>query len=638
MRKKLSALPIAFALCATGITWSPGGAARADTPQACPTDTGLTITCNVQYGASSTWNLMDVYQPTADLGKAEPAVILIHGGGFYAGTDEGGLVPIAEQMAQDGLVTFSIDYTLDSPGHPSYPAAVNDAQSALTYIRDHATSSGQWDIEAGEIGALGTSAGGYLAAMLATCGAPGSPCTTSPVQAAATWSGPVNLASLGCTASQGCIGAGGDIDGFLGCYINTCRSLYTDASPTSYVTSGTAPMLMWNSDNEIIPLSQLTGMIGKLSSSCGNGYRFTVLPGNQHAESYSNLALPGTISFLAGELVASPPTLGCGTSPPWTDAATAFDPDLGSSGEIVAFGGCCNANGTLLNSTRVLTSGSWQTVKPSTKPPARIGASMAWDPALGEVVMFGGETATGDYNTALSDLWAFNGTNWSKVATTGGPPAARSEAAMAYDTNNGQMVLYGGESPLTATKNSLSDPDTWTLTSSGGTSTWTEVLATNGVTPALYGASMATDPGSGDPILFGGDVATSSCAVSCFDLQNGSYEWTGAGWTALPGGAPSPREFASMTAVGGSSPGLVLFGGLTAPGGTPTLQPDTWTWVNGTWSNPKPKNHPPARYDANMAESPVSPYQAIASAGFTGGNTLVTTTYGWTGTVWVKNP
>jgi hypothetical protein len=540
-------------------------------------------------------------------------------------------------MAQDGLVTFSIDYTLDSPGNPSYPDAVYDAKNALSYIRTNASVPDEWDIDAGEIGALGTSAGGYLAAMLATCDAAGSPCTTSPVQAAATWSGPVNLASLGCTASQGCIGAGVDIEGFLGCYINTCKSTYTDASPSSYVTSSTAPMMMWNSDNEAIPLSQLTGMIGELNSPCDNGYRFTVLPGNQHAESYSNLALPDTISFFQSELVTSPPKLGCSTKPPWTDAATAFDPDVGTSGEIVAFGGCCNANGTLLDTTRVDTDGSWQTITPSTTPPARIGASMAWDPALGEVVMFGGETATGDYNTALNDLWAFNGTNWAKLTTTGGPPAVRSEAAMAYDTNTGQMVLYGGESPLTATANSMADPDTWTLTSSGGTNTWTEVLPTNGTVPALYGASMATDPGSGDPILFGGNVTSSTCNVSCFDLQNGTYEWTGTGWAAFSGTAPSPREFASMTAVGSPSPDLVLFGGLAAPGGSEALQSDTWTWADG-WFDAKPTNHPPASYDANIAASPLSGYQAILSGGFTGGDTLVTTTYGWTAAVWVKNP
>jgi hypothetical protein len=305
----------------------------------------------------------------------------------------------------------------------------------------------------------------------------------------------------------------------------------------------------------------------------------------------------------------------------------------------VAFGGCCNANGTLLNTTRVLTDGSWQTFTPSTKPPARIGASMAWDPALGEVVMFGGQTDTTGYNTALNDLWGFNGTNWAQLKPTGGPPAARSEAAMTYDTATGQMLLYGGESPLTAKANSLSDADTWTLTSSGGASTWHEVSASNTTVPPLYGASTATDPVTGDPVLFGGDDATSSCPVSCFDLQDGTYEWVNNAWQVdTSAKAPSAREFASMAATDGSSPGLVLFGGLADPSTGEALQSDTWTWANGQWSNPTPTKSPPASYDSNIAASPLSSYQAILSAGFTGGDTQVYTTYGWNGSGWVTNP
>jgi hypothetical protein len=487
--------------------------------------------------------------------------------------------------------------------------------------------------------------------MLATCSASGSPCTADPVQAAALWSAPLNLAAIGCTSTQtSCVGAGKYIEEFLGCYTNTCTNpdLYADASPSSYISASTAPMQLWNSDNEAIPLNQLTSTVGELHADCAN-YRFTVLPGNQHAESYSSLALTSTISFLTSELGSSPPTLGCSTNPPWTDAATAFDPDLGSSGEIVAFGGCCNTNGSLLNTTRVLTDGSWETINPSTKPPARIGASMAWDPALGEVVMFGGETVPSGYNQALDDTWAFNGTNWAQLTTKGGPPADRSEAALAYDNNTDELVLYGGQTPLTDAGNSMSLGDTWTLASSGSTNTWTEVETSSSTVPALYGASMATDPVSGDPILFGGDVANTSCDVSCLDLQNATYEWTGVsgGWTVDDStDVPPVREFASMAAVGGSSPGLVLFGGLNGTTVTvngqstndDSLESDTWTWQDGQWSNPTPGKSPPAVYGANIAASPVSGDLASLSGGFTGGDTLVQTTYGWTGSTWVTNP
>jgi acetyl esterase/lipase len=632
------------ALGTVGAGWGPGAAAkaRAATPSTCPSDSGLTITCGVVYNTGDGMTL-DAYQPTARLGSALPAVILIHGGGWAKGGSQGDLVPIAEQMASSGLVTFSVNYTLDTNG-TSYPQAVDDVQAAVNFLHANSSVSGEWNISASHIGTLGTSAGANLAGMLATCTAQGSLCDAPQVQAAVLWSAPLNLTTMGCASASGCAAGspGATIATYLGCYSQQCPGTYEDASPANWATAGAAPTLLFNSDNEAIPANQLSGMVQELHADCAN-YRFALLPGNQHAETYEEIVLNTTITFLLQQLVTSPPKLGCSTSPPWTDAASAFDPaEGGSSGEAVAFGGCCNPAGTLLNTTRVLTSGSWVVQHPATSPPARIGAAMAWDQATGQLILFGGETDTGDYNTALNDTWAWNGTTWTNLKPSGTLPQARSEASLAYDSTTKQLVLFGGETPLTASAHSEALGDTWTWNGSE----WSQVTPSTSP-PPLYGAAMTIDPGNGHPILFGGDNATANCDVGCLALQNQTWEWTGATWQLQsPAASPSVREFASLAATPGASSGsLVLFGGLNGVNGvtnsspnTESLQGDTWTWQGGNWVQQSPGASPPALYGATMPESPIAGDYAVLTGGYTGSDTGSLTTYGWTGSNWVANP
>ena len=84
----------------------------------------------------------------------------------------------------------------------------------------------------------------------------------------------------------------------------------------------------------------------------------------------------------------------------------------------------------------------WSQATTSVTPPARYGASMAYDPATGNAVLFGGEDAQGHF---LSDTWLFNthfsckgcpaSVTWTEVTTPSGgaTPFGRSDASMTYD-------------------------------------------------------------------------------------------------------------------------------------------------------------------------------------------------------------
>jgi hypothetical protein len=633
-------VPVAVLVIAAASLGPPGGTALAAAPgqSSCPTHANLTINCGVVYNPTD-GETFDVYEPSHQVDTPLPAVLLIHGGGWSKGSSQGtGLVSIAEQMAAAGLATFSLNYTLDTNG-PSYPQALTDVQTAVAFLHSNPSSSGEWDIEPGHIGAVGQSAGAYFAAMLATCTAQGSLCPVPQIQAASVWSAPEDLTALGCQTQQTCpAGSGGaTIANYLGCYIATCSNpqTYSNASPVTWVSPGSAPMQIWNSDNELIPVGQVPEMIGEMHADC-TSYRYGVLPGNQHT-AYTDIVLNSTIDFLQQELGSSPPTLGCDTAPPQTDTASAFDPaEGGASGEVVAFGGCCTSTGGPLADTWTLTNGTWVLKHPATSPPARLGASMAWDPATSQLILFGGETDTPPpHNTMLNDTWTWNGTTWTQLSPATSPPV-RSEASLAYDVPTGLLVLFGGEQAPTDFNNGAALNDTWTW---NGTN-WTAAGTAESPPPARYGASMATDPASGHPILFGGDTVTSTCDGSCLDLLSDTWEWNGSGWQQLsPTQSPEPREFASMAAT---PTGLVLFGGLngTTSGtsnnalNTESLLGDTWTFSNGQWTQQDPATSPPDRYGATIAASPVAGEQAVLSGGFTGSDVFDGTVWQWNGTNW----
>ena len=122
-------------------------------------------------------------------------------------------------------------------------------------------------------------------------------------------------------------------------------------------------------------------------------------------------------------------------------------------------------NGSALGDTWAWTGSTWTEVA-STGPQARYVSTLAYDPAVGQLVLFGGFNGS----VRLGDTWEWNGTAWTEAATTG--PPARADAVLAYDPATSQMVLYGG---LEVAPPGSYLQDTWNWNGS----TWTE-LATTG--------------------------------------------------------------------------------------------------------------------------------------------------------------
>ena len=233
---------------------------------------------------------LDVYQP-AKKGKDRPAVVVVHGGAWTVG-DKSWFAQQGNQLAQRGFVAFSVNYRL-APAHP-YPAAVDDVEAAVTWVRKHAKKYG---VDPKRIGALGGSAGGHLVGMLATDG-DGSLESGHRVAAAVSWSGPMDFVSLaGAAATR----AGGSFRTFLGCLPDACPDTYAAASPVTHVDKTDAPMLIVNSTNELVPKSQADAMKAALDRA-GVANQEIVLPGAAHSRAYSNRVWGQTVTFLENYL------------------------------------------------------------------------------------------------------------------------------------------------------------------------------------------------------------------------------------------------------------------------------------------------------------------------------------------------
>jgi acetyl esterase/lipase len=92
-----------------------------------------------------------------------PGFVLLHGGAFTKGS-RSSYEPWGRYLAARGYVCLSADYRLARPGRTTYPEALWDAKAAVQFVRGMGP---RLKVDPGRIGALGGSAGAYLAAMVA---------------------------------------------------------------------------------------------------------------------------------------------------------------------------------------------------------------------------------------------------------------------------------------------------------------------------------------------------------------------------------------------------------------------------------------------------------------------------------------
>lgn len=250
---------------------------------------------------------------------------------------------------------------------------------------------------------------------------------------------------------------------------------------------------------------------------------------------------------------------------------TAFDSDRG-----VLVANCAGAdtyewNGTVWKSFPDL----------KTKPQARQFTAMVYDPKLKKTVMYGGYAS----NNFRNDTWTWNGTEWTEVKSDNDErPPHRAQMAMWYDPLQQKVILYAGVGRGSVNERATRYSDMWAFNGTG----WTKLNVTE--TPGMrFGPQVAVNAATGKALLFGGLKAElipedpdEDAFVQFF--TNDTWEWDGAAsrWTRLEGDTttrePDVRENGSIAwdPVGSR---LVMFGGYA--GGF--YRSDVWEWTGQDW-------------------------------------------------------
>ena len=216
---------------------------------------------------------LDAYLPRHGA-EPGPAVVLVHGGAFVAGSkDTGGVVAMARRLQDHGIATFAVSYRL-APQH-TYPAAVDDVAAAVAWLRDPAQAA-TYGVDPERVGVVGTSAGATLALTLGARPAGVTRVRRVVALSAATLLTAEGLA-LGATEPTE---VRATLD-YLGCPAVDQCPVSEQASPALTVTPGSSPALLVHGTAESIPLPHAERMAAALTAA-GVPHDLVTVAGDAH--------------------------------------------------------------------------------------------------------------------------------------------------------------------------------------------------------------------------------------------------------------------------------------------------------------------------------------------------------------------
>jgi len=106
---------------------------------------------------------LDLYVAEAPRTLPRPAILFLHGGGWLGGSKKQFARQAAYLAAKHGFLAVCSEYRFSSEA--AFPACLEDARCAVKWIRGHGHAHG---VDPERVAVAGGSAGGHLAAMLAT--------------------------------------------------------------------------------------------------------------------------------------------------------------------------------------------------------------------------------------------------------------------------------------------------------------------------------------------------------------------------------------------------------------------------------------------------------------------------------------
>jgi acetyl esterase/lipase len=218
---------------------------------------------DIPYAGTTNWRQsLDLLLPKAKAGgKPLPIIVAIHGGAFMMGDKSAALGDIAGLVASGDYAGASINYRLS--GEAIWPAQIQDCKAAIRWIRANAA---KYNIDPNRIGAIGSSAGGHLVAMLGVTGSvaefdtPANSGVSSRVQAVADYYGPTDFLQMDAHRTpNGQLHNPADSpeSKLVGGAIQENTDKTAKANPITYIAKDAPPFLIFHGDADpLVPHHQ----------------------------------------------------------------------------------------------------------------------------------------------------------------------------------------------------------------------------------------------------------------------------------------------------------------------------------------------------------------------------------------------
>jgi len=236
----------------------------------------------------------------------------------------------------------------------------------------------------------------------------------------------------------------------------------------------------------------------------------------------------------------------------------------------------------------------WSELAPTgATPGVRRQHATVYDPIRHQMLTIGG--IAGQNQVLSNDVWRLSlgsELEWSALTRIGTAPTPRRGHSAIYDATNDRVIVFGGYDGTYRT-------DTWQLTVSGGSVTWTPIVTAGTPPEGSYGHCAIFDPVRDRMVVFGGDGGPTASDRAWALSLSGPPTWT----EIVTTGARPARRTGHIGIYDPNGDRMVVFGGMR-PG---TEYDDTWalnldgtpqwTAIQPTGVLPESRHFPSAIYD-----------------------------------------
>jgi hypothetical protein len=251
------------------------------------------------------------------------------------------------------------------------------------------------------------------------------------------------------------------------------------------------------------------------------------------------------------------------------------------------------------------------TTMAAAQPPVRAHHAVFYDDVGKRILMTGGSTPLdgGQRFQTFNDLWAFDGTTWKALPSSG---VQMSGMQIAFDAKRHRLVSFGGFDGNPRGDVRVLENDIW------------KTIGTHAEMPAAE-PGFVYDVKRDRFVAFGGSAAQGKA-------YGDTWEFDGAKWTRLAIASPPARQAHVM--VYDERRGVtVLFGGMAPPlaGQPPPPLGDTWEFDGTKWTQRSTSGGPSPRFGAGATYDSKRGLVLVFGGG---GAKFTSELWAWDGATW----